>query len=97
VHGPYDAVNRSRAGHLLVALDIEAFQPRAEFDRRMESYIERLKAVPVAAGHEGVFYPGEREAISDVRLRQEGLTLPEETLANLQELARSAGLRGLGE
>lgn len=95
VHGPYDPVNRSRAGHLFLALEIAAFQPREEFDARMETYIERLKAVPVAAGHEGVFYPGEREARSDLRLREEGLLLPQETLRVLRALADEAGVAGL--
>lgn len=96
VHGPYDPVNPSRAGHLFLALDIGAFQPRHEFDARMEAYIERLKAVPVAPGHEGVFYPGELEARNDLRQREHGLRVARETLAGLQALARQAGLDEAG-
>jgi LDH2 family malate/lactate/ureidoglycolate dehydrogenase len=92
VHGPYDPVNRSGAGHFFVAFNVEAFQPRAQFDARMEEYIERLKAVPLAPGYDEVFYPGEIEARNDVKHRKEGLHLPEDTLADLAEVARTAGL-----
>jgi len=92
VHGPYDPVNRSGAGHFFAAFDVEKFQPRAQFDARMEEYIARLKAVPVAPGHEEVFYPGEIEARNDAKHRSEGLLLPHDTLADLQRVAREAGL-----
>jgi LDH2 family malate/lactate/ureidoglycolate dehydrogenase len=92
VHGPYDPVNRSGAGHFFAAFDVEKFQPRAQFDARMEEYIARLKAVPVAPGHQEVFYPGEIEARNDAKHRREGLLLPADTLADLQRVAREAGL-----
>jgi LDH2 family malate/lactate/ureidoglycolate dehydrogenase len=92
VHGPYDPVNRSGAGHFFAAFDVEKFQPRAQFDARMEEYIARLKAVPVAPGHEEVFYPGEIEARNDAKHRRDGLLLPQDTLADLQRVAREAGL-----
>ena len=92
VHGPYDPVNRSGAGHFFVAFDVEAFQPRAQFDARMEEYIERLKAVPVAAGHEDVYYPGEIEWRNDLKHRKEGLLLPQDTLADLARVGAAAGI-----
>jgi LDH2 family malate/lactate/ureidoglycolate dehydrogenase len=85
VHGPYDPVSHSAAGHLLLGLKIEAFQPVAEFHARMESYIESLKAVPLAAGHTQVFYPGEMETQADEENRaQSGLLLATDTLIDLQ-------------
>ncbi|MET0963654.1 MAG: Ldh family oxidoreductase [Noviherbaspirillum sp.] len=92
VHGPYDPVNRSGAGHFFVAFNVEAFQPRAQFDARMEEYIERIKAVPLAPGHEEIFYPGEIEARNDARHRSEGLHLPADTLADLARVAQLAGI-----
>lgn len=92
VHGPYDPVNRSGAGHFFAAFDIAAFQPRAQFDARMEEYIARLKAVPVAPGHEEVFYPGEIEARKDAMQRAAGLLLPHDTVADLVRVAREAGV-----
>jgi LDH2 family malate/lactate/ureidoglycolate dehydrogenase len=92
VHGPYDPVNRSGAGHFFVAFNVEAFQPRAQFDARMEEYIERLKAVPIAPGHEDIFYPGEIESRNDKKHREEGLLLPQDTLTDLANVAQTTGL-----
>lgn len=93
VHGPYDPVNRSRAGHLMLALNIEAFQPIGEFTARMESYIESLKAVPLAAGHTQVFYPGEMETQADEHNRaQGGVLLAADTLQDLERIEKELGL-----
>lgn len=92
VNGPYDPVGLSRAGHFIMALDIAAFQPVAQFHERMESYIDSLKSVPIAAGHDKVYYPGEMEAEADLRQRADGLVLPGETLADLERVGQEAGI-----
>jgi LDH2 family malate/lactate/ureidoglycolate dehydrogenase len=75
-----------------MALHIEAFQPLAEFEARMERYVAELKAVPLAPGAGEIFYPGEIEARNDARGRAEGLELPEATLADLRSVARESGV-----
>lgn len=96
VHGPYDPVNRSGAGHFMLAVNVNAIQPIAEFEARMEEYVERLKAVPVAAGHEQVFYPGEMENLAEESNRaQGGIVLPADTQTDLVQIARQAGLESL--
>jgi LDH2 family malate/lactate/ureidoglycolate dehydrogenase len=92
VHGPYQTEHRSGAGQLMIALNIEAFQPLAEFGARMDRYIAELKAVPPAQGFDEVLYPGEIEARNDVRQRAEGLLLPPDTLADLARLAAESGV-----
>ncbi|AJK49457.1 Ldh family oxidoreductase [Burkholderia plantarii] len=92
VHGPYDPVNRSRAGHLMIALNVAAFQPLEAFHARMERYIETLKAVPLAEGVEEVFYPGEKEARAHEKQAAEGILLPLETVAGLDRVAADAGV-----
>jgi LDH2 family malate/lactate/ureidoglycolate dehydrogenase len=62
VAGPYQAERRSRAGQLMIALNIESMQPLTEFNARMEGLIAQIKAVPLAQGFSEVFYPGEIEA-----------------------------------
>jgi len=86
---------RSGAGHFFAAFDIEAFQPLAEFDARMEAFIAEIKSVPLAQGVEEIFYPGEMEARSDALLRREGLELPEDTIADLARIARERGVAPL--
>jgi len=92
VNGPYQFDRRSACGHLLIALDIEAFQPLSTFNERMEQLIEQVKAVPLAKGFEEVLYPGELEARNEVRNREQGLQLPQDTLADLRREAAATGL-----
>ncbi len=91
VHGPYDPVNRSGAGHFIVSMDVAAFQPLAEFEQRIDEYIHSLKDVPLATGHEQVYFPGEMENQADIRNRELGLLLPEDTQASLIEVAKESG------
>ena len=92
VGGPYQADRRSGCGHLMIALDIAAFTPRAEFDRRVEQLIDRLKATPLAARADEVLVPGEPEARSAADNRRRGLELPEQTRTDLEALGREVGL-----
>jgi LDH2 family malate/lactate/ureidoglycolate dehydrogenase len=92
VHSPYKTAEKSNCGHLMIALDIAAFQPLAEFNARMERFIAEIKAVPTAKGFDEVFYPGEIEANNNARNRREGLDFPEDTLADLKRIARETGL-----
>ncbi len=91
VHGPYDPVDRSRAGHLMIALNVAAFQPLDAFN--MEAYIDALKSAPVAEDVDEVFYPGEKEVRAHERQLQEGLLLPADTFAGLDEVAAQSGVK----
>jgi LDH2 family malate/lactate/ureidoglycolate dehydrogenase len=92
VAGPYQAQKRSGAGHLLIALNVEVFQPLDTFNARMEAMIAGLKGAKLAKGSDEIFYPGEIEARNDARHRAEGLLLPDDTLADLTKLAREMGM-----
>jgi len=92
VHSPYKTAEKSNCGHLMIAMNIAAFQPLADFNARMEQFADEIKAVPTAKGFDEVFYPGEIEANNDKRNRKEGLQLPDDTLADLKRIARETGL-----
>jgi LDH2 family malate/lactate/ureidoglycolate dehydrogenase len=92
VSGPQQAERRSGSGHLVLALDVEAFLPLAEFNRRVEQLIEEVKSVPLAEGFDKVLYPGELEDRSQARLQREGIDLPEGTRAELERLAEQVGV-----
>lgn len=92
VHSPYKTADKSNCGHLAIAMNIEAFQPLAQFEARMEQYIAELKSVPLAQGCDEILYPGEMEAKNDAKNRRKGLSLPEDTLADLARIARETGL-----
>jgi LDH2 family malate/lactate/ureidoglycolate dehydrogenase len=91
VNGPYKTDLRSGAGHFLTAFNIEAFQPLAAFNARMEAFVAELKSVPLAKGTDEIFYPGEMEARSDARQRVHGIELPDDTLADLLRAGAATG------
>jgi LDH2 family malate/lactate/ureidoglycolate dehydrogenase len=75
-----------------MAMRIDAFQPLAEFEVRMERLVAELKATPLAPGAQEIFYPGEIEARNDARHRAEGLDLPAATLDDLARVSRESGI-----
>jgi LDH2 family malate/lactate/ureidoglycolate dehydrogenase len=93
VHGPYQTEHRSGAGHLMIALDIASMLPLADFSARMDRYIAELKSVPLAQGHDEIVYPGEIEARNDIRHREKGILLPQDTLEDLKKLADQLQLK----
>jgi LDH2 family malate/lactate/ureidoglycolate dehydrogenase len=92
VHSPYKTAEKSMCGHLFIAMNIEVFQPLAQFNARMEAYVAELKATPRAQGFDEIFYPGEMEARNDLRNRREGLQLPQDTLDDLRRIGGETGL-----
>jgi len=92
VHGPYDPVNRSGAGHLMICMNVDAFQKLSEFEEKIEAYVASLKDVPLAQGFDQVFYPGEMETLANQKYRAQGLTLPEDTIQSLIQLAQETGV-----
>jgi LDH2 family malate/lactate/ureidoglycolate dehydrogenase len=95
ISGPYQAEKPGRTGHMMIALDIEAFEPLREFNARMEELIAELKGVALANGFDEVVYPGELEARNDVKNRREGLILPPDTLQDLMKVAQESGCESL--
>jgi len=95
VHSPYKTAEKSNCGHFMMAVNIEAMQPLAAFNARMEQWIAEVKSVPLAQGYDEVFYPGEMEARNDVRNRAQGITFPEDTIGDLKRIAAETGLQSL--
>jgi LDH2 family malate/lactate/ureidoglycolate dehydrogenase len=92
VVGPYVPDRRSRCGHLVIALRIDGILPREEFDVRIDDLIRLTKAVPLAAGTDEIFYPGEIEARAEAAGRLEGARLPDKTVTDLRDLGESCGV-----
>ncbi len=90
VVGPYDPQKRSGCGHLTVALDVKVFQPLDEYFDRMDRLVAQLRSVPLASGHDAIFYPGEPEARSEHRRLADGIELPRDTAQELRELATAS-------
>lgn len=87
VVGPYVSDRKSGCGHLVIALNVEAFASPAQFEERISTLVGELKSAPLAKGSDGVYLPFEVELIADAKNRREGITLPADTVRDLRQLA----------
>jgi len=92
ITGPYVPTGVSGVGHLVLAVDIRASRPLADFEADMERLITEVKATPRRPGVDKIFYPGEPEALSDERLRRDGIQLPRDTARELAAKALEIGI-----
>ena len=76
----------------MIAINVEAMQPLADFNARMEQMVSELKSVPLAQGFDEVVYPGELEARNHATNAKLGILLPEDTIADLRKVANETGL-----
>lgn len=92
VAGPFQSERPGRVGHFVLALNIEAFMPLAEFERRQEELIGAIRKNPAADGFSRIAYPGEPEAIlAEIGMR-DGICLPDETIKALELLCAEFGI-----
>jgi LDH2 family malate/lactate/ureidoglycolate dehydrogenase len=93
--GPYVSEGRSGVGHLVIVLNIESFRPLQDFNTDMESLIESIKTSPPVTDNHKIYYPGEIEALAQEHHRNRGITIPQDTLAELDTAAKSMGTESL--
>ena len=84
------------AGPLLLAIDIAAFQPLAEFEATMERMIDTVKASRPRAGGQ-ILFPGERSQAELCRHQIEGIPVASATFDMLNEWGRELGVGVLRE
>ena len=79
-------------GTMLMAVNLEAFQPLDEFRRMVADFTVRVKATPRAADVAEILVPGEPEWRSKAERERTGIPLPEKTWDRIVETAKSLGL-----
>jgi LDH2 family malate/lactate/ureidoglycolate dehydrogenase len=82
-------------GHFFLAMKPDLFVPMAEYRSRMDTLIERVRAVPKAAGFEEILIPGEPETREEEKRRRSGIPYAGGEIATLQEEAARAGVAKL--
>lgn len=92
VVGPYVPNGVSGVGHFVLAININACRPQSEFELDMERLIDQLKATKRQPNVAQIYYPGELEALSDVKLRRDGIDLPRDTADELRSKAKELGI-----
>ena len=95
VTGPYEPEAKSGVGHCAIALHIDAYRPLSEFNTDMEALIREIKETPKAKNTEEIHYPGELEALNEVRYRKAGIPVPGKTVRELNAKAEKLGIATL--
>jgi LDH2 family malate/lactate/ureidoglycolate dehydrogenase len=79
-------------GHLMIAIDPEAFGDPTEFIARCEWYLDLIKHSNLAEGSDAIRIPGERAAMALARQSTEGVSVLAETWVILDRYAREFGI-----
>ena len=87
-----DLDRKQNVGHFFCLFDIAAFLEPAEFKRRMDDTVQRLKAGKRRPGVEEILIPGERSAQSAARSQADGILLSSETVAELEKWCSHFGI-----
>jgi ureidoglycolate dehydrogenase (NAD+) len=84
---------RHTANLALLAIDIAAFRPLADFTHDGDALAALLKALPRQAGIDEITLPGERSARTETRRRKSGIPIPPKLWQELEEIAREHSIR----
>lgn len=83
----FDHSEPQNVGHLVFAIRPDLFMALDMFEGRMDSFHERIKALPRAEGCDEVLMPGEPEARCEEARLREGIPMTDDVVAGLRKLA----------
>ena len=90
-----EVYDSQRIGHFMMALDVEAFLPWAEYEERVQRVIRSIRASELAPGSAAVLLPGEPEQKYRERYLESGIPLGAPTMQQLSILAQELGVQPL--
>nr|WP_284701454.1 Ldh family oxidoreductase [Rhodoplanes tepidamans] len=90
---PYDTP--MRVCFTLQAIDVTAFQPLDEFERRMEAFLDRVKATEPIAPGDRIVFPGERALGEMARRSAAGVPVVAATIDGMRTWAERLGVPAL--
>ena len=83
----------NRASHAFLAFNISAMQPKENYDKAMDDYIENIKNSPKAKGSDNIYLPGEIEWNKKAKALANGIELADDVVKSLELLEESSGLK----
>ncbi|WP_316980275.1 Ldh family oxidoreductase [Shumkonia mesophila] len=91
VVNPYlDFSGPQNVGHFFMAIKPDLFMPRDEYEARMDTLVERVKACPRAHGFDEILMPGEPESRAKEERLKRGIPLTIDIVAALREEAEKS-------
>ncbi len=88
IHNPEGAAG---VGLLVIALDIAAFMPIDEYERKITAYFASAKNLKKAAGTDEITLPGERRHRTGEAAVRNGIEAAKETVGELNEILAAEG------
>jgi uncharacterized oxidoreductase len=79
-------------GVVMIAIDIEAFRPMADFAENTDRLFAKVKASKTAPGFTEILIPGEVEAREQARRLKEGIPVDEKTWSDIVAVAKGLGV-----
>ena len=79
-------------GASFVAIQIEALIARAEFDKRMQSLIEKIRNAPKVAGVQHILLPGDREQKHKAKAQEKVVNVLEDVWMKISEVSALSGI-----
>ena len=93
VRNPFTGLDGHQGtGHFFLALKADLFMAMDQFEERMETLVERVKAQPKAEGFDAIRMPGEPEALNEESRRKEGIPLTPDVVASLEQEGERIGV-----
>jgi uncharacterized oxidoreductase len=83
--------HRHNDGCFIAVFNVEAFRPLEEFKEEISGFAEFVKTSP-PSDDVGVQHPGEPEYLKELRLREEGIYIEDETWSRIEGLIGEKGL-----
>jgi LDH2 family malate/lactate/ureidoglycolate dehydrogenase len=87
-----DGDSAANVGHSFILLDISRWMPIEDYFDLMEKFLKEVKDVPVAAGTDEIFYPGERRYQKYAARSVAELAVSREVAEELRGLGGSLGI-----
>ena len=87
-----DDTSMTNTGHAIVAINVEAFQPVAEFKRRVDAIVRDLRGSERLPGVDRIRLPGEGSRAARADRAKNGIPLPAPLSASLGALAAELGI-----
>ena len=91
-----DDTTPTNTGHVIVAIDIAAFQPVADFKRSVDALVRDIRASKRLPGVDRIRLPGEGSHAARADRIKAGIPLPAPLLAALNQLAGELQIQTLG-
>jgi LDH2 family malate/lactate/ureidoglycolate dehydrogenase len=92
-----DDTTPTNTGHCIVAINIEAFQPVAEFKKSVDALVQDLRKSERLPGVDRIHIPGEGSHAARADRLQNGVPMPPSLMAALDTLAAEIGIAPLGK